>query len=825
MLQILPFSPRAGERNGRILLDCCVDCLHAVRRQRRFSRFPAASNQGIVPLRDAVLPTVNLQCYQECLGRLAFGKRLPGALYVARDAGSNFGPELSQLLGQLAVVFEVGPEFNLIKFRTDELKVSFLRYPDFMDDPHPALRHAVTIDLASGKARHTDYANNLNPPILHRKETFLAPGHPRRADFAALTEAEEAAGLYEHTATIGFKLNWERLLREKGVVIEGHELRRLENATAHPDPLPGRGGEGNGVSAEGGGAIVVDRHKTAMTRYDLSKPVKTLLEYGMLKSGTTFFDYGCGQGSDVRGLRALGHQAGGWDPVHQPAVAKHEADVVNLGYVLNVIEDPAERLEALVDAHRHAKRLLVVSGLIQETVETGRATQYRDGILTKRNTFQKFFEQQELQQYIEDVLGSTAVPVALGVFYVFKEPTEQQDFLSARSRRAIDWAQISARLDLGGPQTLWKGLYEEHKDLLNAFGKLALELGRFPEPTEFELLGELNTLLGSAKRALRAFVQGGGADEVRWDEVRVRFGIGQPPKRQWEILYEAHRELLDSFWNLMLQLGRLPEPEEFPQTGELREKIGSPKQALRMFIQKGGADEVKQAAENRKRDLLVYVALANLRKRVPFGHLSQSLRWDIREFFGNYTRALEKGLELLYAAGDTGEIELACEELKVGWQDGQALYLHRSLLDELPPVLRAYVGCAAALFGDVAQADVIKLHKASGKATFLVYDDFEGKALPALRQRIKVNLRTRWVQVFDHSAEGQLLYFKERFVKPNHSCWVEMQKFSAKLRKLGVVETMAVLPSKTDLQCLIARAGLNENLNPRRRTQATAPSG
>ena len=203
--------------------------------------------------------------------------------------------------------------------------------------------------------------------------------------------------------------------------------------------------------------------------------------------------------------------------------------------------------------------------------------------------------------------------------------------------------QISARLGLGGPQTLWKALYEEHKELLNGFGKLALELGRFPEAPSMRRSATLCDRLGSAKRALRAFVQGGGAEGLSWDEVRVRFGIGQPPKRRWEVLYEQHRELLDGFWNLMLRLGRLPEPEEFPQTGELREKVGSPKQALRMFIQKGGAEEVRRAAEDRKRDLLVYVALANLRKRVPFGHLSQSLRSDIRAFFGNYTRALEKG--------------------------------------------------------------------------------------------------------------------------------------------------------------------------------------
>ena len=753
---------------------------------------------------------MTLQEFQSHVARIPHGKRLPGAVYVFRESCSSFGQELTRLLAQLAAVFKVGPEFNLIKFRTGELKVSFLSYPDFMEDPHPALRHAVTIDLATGKARDTDYANNLNPPILHRKETFLAPEHPLRAGFAALTKAEEAAGLYEKTATIGFKLNWERLLREKGVIIEGHELRRVENGNA-PHPACGHLLPGAVKSA----AIVVDRHKTALTRYELSKPVKSLLEYGMLKSSTTFFDYGCGQGSDVRGLQGLGHDANGWDPVHRPDGRKREADIVNLGYVLNVIEDPAERLEALVEAFRHAKQLLVVAGLINETVDTTTARVFGDGVLTRANTFQKFFEQQELQQYIEDALDVTAVPVALGVFYVFRGPAEHQDFISERTRRAVDWTKISARLGLGGPQTLWKSLYDEHKALLGEFGKLALELGRIPEPTEFPPLPAIIERIGSPKRALRAYVQGGGAEGVEWEQVRVQFGIGQPRKRHWEVMYEKHQELLDSFWNLMLKLGRLPEPEEFLRTGELREKVGSPKQALRMFVQKGGADDVKRAAENRQRDLLVYVALANLRKRVPFGHLSQSLRWDIREFFGNYTLALEKGIELLYAAGDTGEIELACEELKVGWQDEQALYLHRSLLDELPPVLRAYVGCAATLFGDVSQADIIKLHRISGKATFLVYDDFENKPVPELRQRIKVNLRTRWVQLFDHSADEQLLYFKERFLSHEHPRINEMRLYSNKLRKLGIVENAGKGPLKSELFDLLARHGLDENLNKR----------
>ena len=146
------------------------------------------------------------------------------------------------------------------------------------------------------------------------------------------------------------------------------------------------------------------RHKTALTRYTLSKPVKTLLEYGQLPAGATLFDYGCGLGADVRGLRELGYQADGWDPVHAPDNEEHDADVVNLGYVLNVIEDPAERLSTLAHAWSLTKRLLVVSAMVRGTPIAGSTVGLQDGVLTSRNTFQKYFEQQELQQHLEDAL-------------------------------------------------------------------------------------------------------------------------------------------------------------------------------------------------------------------------------------------------------------------------------------------------------------------------------------------------------------------------------------------------------------------------------------
>ena len=93
--------------------------------------------------------------YRAQLGRIPFGKRLPTALYVHRDGLANLDGPLGTVLDRLVAHYQVGPEFNLLNFRTGELKISFLSYPQFESDPHPPLKHAITIDLATGKARHT----------------------------------------------------------------------------------------------------------------------------------------------------------------------------------------------------------------------------------------------------------------------------------------------------------------------------------------------------------------------------------------------------------------------------------------------------------------------------------------------------------------------------------------------------------------------------------------------------------------------------------------------------------------------------------------------
>ena len=61
---------------------------------------------------------------------------------------------------------------------------------------------------------------------------------------------------------------------------------------------------------------------------------------------------------------------------------------------------------------------------------------FKDGVMTSRNTFQKYYAQEELKEYIEATLGTKALPVASGVFFVFKDEEAEAQFTFRRYRRA-----------------------------------------------------------------------------------------------------------------------------------------------------------------------------------------------------------------------------------------------------------------------------------------------------------------------------------------------------------------------------------------------------
>ena len=256
-------------------------------------------------------------------------------------------------------------------------------------------------------------------------------------------------------------------------------------------------------------AAVIARHRTALNRTDLSRPFRTALAGGLLSLGDTVMDYGCGRGGDLRHLARLGFDCTGWDPMHAPAGVRREADVVNLGYVVNVIESAAERIGVLQRAWSLARRLLVVSArLTDETPQSASVSPYGDGLLTRIGTFQKFYEQQELRSWIEQTLGVSSVAAAPGIFYVFREAADRASFMAARFRRAAP----TPRLRVG------ERLYAEHQALLESLAAFVAHRGRLPAPEELPYYGEIKRALGSLQHAFRVLQQ--ASDTAAWERVQ-----------------------------------------------------------------------------------------------------------------------------------------------------------------------------------------------------------------------------------------------------------------------------------------------------------------
>ena len=128
-----------------------------------------------------------------------------------------------------------------------------------------------------------------------------------------------------------------------------------------------------------------------------------------------------------------------------------------------------------------------------------------------------------------------------------------------------------------------------------------------------------------------------------------------------------------------------------------------------------------------------------------------SRRADIKAFLGNYSSACEKADELLFLAGDATAIDAACQRATVGQLADNALTVHESALDSLEPLLRIYEGCARALVGKIEEANLIKLHRFSGKVSYIAYPDFDTDPFPALQLRVKVSLRSLNIDLFDYS--------------------------------------------------------------------------
>ena len=233
----------------------------------------------------------------------------------------------------------------------------------------------------------------------------------------------------------------------------------------------------------------VRREKTAIVRYRASRPVMLALSHALITRGTSVFDYGCGRGDDLRYLQSVGFDAIGWDPHFLPDTTIEPADFVNLGYVLNVIEDPDERRKTLQRAYDLARRILMVAVRVDRSLET--AVQFSDGVLTQIGSFQKLYSQGEFTEYLQDVLGTRPHMAALGIAYIFKDEELESAYLASLVHRRIDSSTLQAVRKFA------------QDPLAQNYISLTATLGRPPIPSEFPEYPLLLEQFGSPARIER----------------------------------------------------------------------------------------------------------------------------------------------------------------------------------------------------------------------------------------------------------------------------------------------------------------------------------
>ncbi|MBS3695247.1 DNA phosphorothioation-associated putative methyltransferase [Rhodococcus qingshengii] len=421
------------------------------------------------------------------------------------------------------------------------------------------------------------------------------------------------------------------------------------------------------------------RHKTAMVRSALSRPMGLALSDGVVKPGATVFDYGCGRGGDLRHLEALGFEVRGWDPAHRPDADRIASNIVNLGYVVNVIEDPIERTDVLRSAWDLARNVLIVSARLVWEARDLVGRQVGDGIVTRKGTFQKFYEQPELAEWIETILGAKPIAAAPGVFYVFRDEAAQHDFLANRVY------QYRPRI-----------VIDPHEE------------------------------------------------------------------------YEQNREKLAPLVDFMTAHARPPKRNELTDESatSVLEASGSLGRAVNLIYRVTDASHWEQIRIQRRSELAVYAAMSRFGRKSRFAQLGPILQRDVKTHFGTYRDLTQHGDRLLAAVGNRTMILMSARSSEIGKQTPSALYVHRSALAELPPLLQVYEGCARILAGTVDRANMVKLSVTEPQVSFLSYPDFDKEAHPTLESAVTVNLRKLSVEWRDYSrsANPPLLHRKEEFL-------------------------------------------------------------
>ena len=300
----------------------------------------------------------------------AVGKEIGGAIYVHKQ----YLPVLGVVPLKAKELLPEDHSFVIVKHNLKNDAVSFIHSPDFDFADEPTVGDSIIVH-PDGSTRKRKQAKD--PEIYHHKWMFVKDDY--QGFDVELSKARsklwiDLPGLDKRK--IGKKSYW-----EKNVIPQ-----------LHPDQTEEKCEQELTVNEAAVEQPAIARHKTAIRRASYSKPLKCLLRDGLLNQSKDYFDYGCGHGRDLKLLEDIGIECGGWDPAFRPDAERKKSKVVNIGYVINVIEDQNERREALKRAWALSSEVLCVAAQIEFAAPDKEQQIFGDGCLTSRGTFQKVLQ-------------------------------------------------------------------------------------------------------------------------------------------------------------------------------------------------------------------------------------------------------------------------------------------------------------------------------------------------------------------------------------------------------------------------------------------------
>jgi DNA phosphorothioation-associated putative methyltransferase len=249
-----------------------------------------------------------------------------------------------------------------------------------------------------------------------------------------------------------------------------------------------------------------------------------------------------------------------------------------------VIEDPTERRDALVRAWAITEGVLIVSGRLTFEAQFEAGTRnFSDGQLTVRNTFQKFFDQDELRTWIDQTLGVLSVAAAPGIFYVFREEQARTEFLSSRYRRHVLPPRVDRMLDL----------FKAHEEILRPLADFMYANGRLPSDEEVADPAPIRIAFGTLRRATQVVVRAldrahlALVASLRREDVLIYLALARFSRRpKLKDLPAALREDIRSFFRgyadacdqadgLLYSLGKTEEVDKALRTSDIGKKTPS----------------------------------------------------------------------------------------------------------------------------------------------------------------------------------------------------------------------------------------------------------